>query len=107
MSIDETISTSIVSVGLGIVIGVAVEATLPPYRVSDASTAELAFESAVQIAMLSVHLSGELVLRAARARAVTPSSRAWGSRLCFTPAPSTLCLHGTCERASFRNGKLT
>jgi len=62
-TIDDTISTSIVSVGLGIVIGVAVEATLPPYRVSDASTAELAFESAVQIAMLSVVLSSAVPWR--------------------------------------------
>lgn len=53
---DETISTSLVSTVLGIVIGVAIEATMPPYRVSDASTAGLAFESAVQIAMLSVVL---------------------------------------------------
>jgi flagellar motor component MotA len=53
---DETISTSLVSTVLGIVIGVAIEASMPSYRVSGASTAELAFESAVQIAMLSVVL---------------------------------------------------
>ena len=56
MVVDEVISTSLVTTAYGIVIGVAIEAIMPPYRASDASTAELAFEAAVQIAMLSVVL---------------------------------------------------
>ena len=53
---DETISNSLMSATVGILIGTALEALLPSYRVSSVSVAELAFESAVQIAMLSVVL---------------------------------------------------
>ena len=53
---DETISTSILSAAVGIMIGSVLESVMPSYRVSGVSVAELAFESAVQVAMLSVVL---------------------------------------------------
>ena len=61
---DETISTSVVTAAYGVVIGVTIEAIMPPYRASDASVAELAFESAVQVAMLSVVLGSAVPWRA-------------------------------------------
>ena len=53
---DETISNSLLSATVGILVGTTLEALMPAYRVSSVSVAELAFESAVQIAMLSVVL---------------------------------------------------
>jgi hypothetical protein len=54
--VDETISVSLMSATAGLLIGTALESLMPSYRVSSVSVAELAFESAVQIAMLSVVL---------------------------------------------------
>ena len=53
MTIDQDITTSLVSVFTGLAVGVAVEAMMPPES-SASSVAEIMFEASVQVALLVI-----------------------------------------------------